>query len=803
MVAEDTALSAPACIPPVAANELHKADEYKKRRGPVSCAECRRLKLKCDRKVPCSSCSKRGCAAICPNGTLTAGPGNRFVLADTQRLHEKIETMGERIMELEDALAVLQAQISDERHPLLSDEHMRVKALPSTQNVESAVNQAFIPAGDALGTLTLGDRARFFGSNAAADYLLSEEINHEAPASSSSLPFDLLLLADAFPTTSVRERKEDVYRRLADWLPPPNEAWSLIDIFYTNAAWIFNPIPKDEFVETIARRVYATPDSRASLACVKPHDVAVMCMVFAQACMTATNRAAYNVEALNYYQLARVALGLDSVIDHPTLQAVRAIQMMTTFLQMLDHPNGATTCYMLVGLAAQACQSLGLHRDDTKWDLSADERQKRRLVFWEVLSFDMWMSLAFGRPPCFTSAQVDAELPEDTERFVGEDGTLQASFRMWTHRFSKECMLKVMDQAFGVTPLAYGTVLRLDRLIREHPISDSLRLVNVGHLEAAEATALILQRNTIFALTQKLLLYLHRSFFAQALLEHPLDPLKSKYAQSVLASFRSAFYITASARTLYDSIPLSLRFWLFWSQCFSASIILGSIVIRSPGCGLAPAARAELDRVCELFEQLSPQSRRIARIMPKMRKLRAKALEAYTAFTTASGGVPRHVCDAEEEMELRFMWGRTRLVNAPSTHTTTTHAHSVDPFAALVSPALWNPLPPTTSSQQTQQQAEPWSESFDILELPSTSEPPPIPINPPLPPSPMSMLAAAVPPGWGTDGHDASAPLNTPSPVSTAASMQGTLDATWQRLMDGIGFPFDDVQGNSGSGGSS
>ncbi|EJD46866.1 hypothetical protein AURDEDRAFT_184122 [Auricularia subglabra TFB-10046 SS5] len=39
-------------------------------RGPLSCAECRRLKLKCDRKTPCSSCLKRGCAAICPSGGL-------------------------------------------------------------------------------------------------------------------------------------------------------------------------------------------------------------------------------------------------------------------------------------------------------------------------------------------------------------------------------------------------------------------------------------------------------------------------------------------------------------------------------------------------------------------------------------------------------------------------------------------------------------------------------------------------------------------------------------------------------------
>ena len=32
-----------------------------------------RLKLKCDKKVPCGSCVRRGCTTICPNGELLSG----------------------------------------------------------------------------------------------------------------------------------------------------------------------------------------------------------------------------------------------------------------------------------------------------------------------------------------------------------------------------------------------------------------------------------------------------------------------------------------------------------------------------------------------------------------------------------------------------------------------------------------------------------------------------------------------------------------------------------------------------------
>ncbi|PWN42229.1 hypothetical protein IE81DRAFT_323712 [Ceraceosorus guamensis] len=38
--------------------------------GTLSCAECRRLKFKCDRRWPCSKCRERNCAHLCPDNTL-------------------------------------------------------------------------------------------------------------------------------------------------------------------------------------------------------------------------------------------------------------------------------------------------------------------------------------------------------------------------------------------------------------------------------------------------------------------------------------------------------------------------------------------------------------------------------------------------------------------------------------------------------------------------------------------------------------------------------------------------------------
>lgn len=90
---------------------------------------------------------KRGCAEICPDGTLqsitlhtsnvtgnviqgvlVSGKGTRFILANTEQLHTKIHEMSERIRHLEEALEALHSQHSTETHPLLRSEYMGIKS---------------------------------------------------------------------------------------------------------------------------------------------------------------------------------------------------------------------------------------------------------------------------------------------------------------------------------------------------------------------------------------------------------------------------------------------------------------------------------------------------------------------------------------------------------------------------------------------------------------------------------------------------------------------------------------------------
>jgi hypothetical protein len=99
------------------------------------------------------------------SGSLRAGHGSRFVLADTEELHTRIAQMSQRIRQLEDALSVSHSGDSKDRHPLLHDELLSLKFGSDLQQVkEEPDDEISLP----FGTLTLTDSggSKYFGASA-------------------------------------------------------------------------------------------------------------------------------------------------------------------------------------------------------------------------------------------------------------------------------------------------------------------------------------------------------------------------------------------------------------------------------------------------------------------------------------------------------------------------------------------------------------------------------------------------------------------------------------------------------------
>jgi len=81
--------------------------------------------------------------------------------------------MGQRIRQLEDALAIFQSGVSNEPHALLREELLGVKFGPEVQNPADSepVRDPVAEAMDGLGTLTIGDdgESKYFGRSAGSE----------------------------------------------------------------------------------------------------------------------------------------------------------------------------------------------------------------------------------------------------------------------------------------------------------------------------------------------------------------------------------------------------------------------------------------------------------------------------------------------------------------------------------------------------------------------------------------------------------------------------------------------------------
>ncbi|OJT09636.1 hypothetical protein TRAPUB_13889 [Trametes pubescens] len=86
-----------------------------------------------------SSASQLAQKAKRRNATLSCAECRRFVLANTEVLHDKITILANRVRALEDALQDVQSSVSSQPHPLLTDE---LRALKKPLEREAPEEQA-------------------------------------------------------------------------------------------------------------------------------------------------------------------------------------------------------------------------------------------------------------------------------------------------------------------------------------------------------------------------------------------------------------------------------------------------------------------------------------------------------------------------------------------------------------------------------------------------------------------------------------------------------------------------------------
>ncbi|KAF8843214.1 hypothetical protein BDN67DRAFT_964572 [Paxillus ammoniavirescens] len=600
------------------------------KKQPLSCAECRRLKLKCDRVFPCQSCSKRGCAEICPDGALTSGKGSRFILANTEQLHEKIIQMSDRIRQLEDALGTVQAKCSTESHPLLNQDLLRIKnslelyspqggavqqppTEPPMDESQPTSSQLATGDGDCHPSRQSEDRS----SSAEIPTTEAPRLSPEIEKLSQTFPYPWL------PNNPMRER---IYKML----PLREEAEYLCTQARLNALWQYNLDPSETWLPNLVHHVYTTPLQDLCF-----RRLSLLFIMMSIGLLVDLNQQNESPRADVYHRLARASLSEMNLMDEPNLDLLQTLFYMIWYLLIFsDKSQAVAYAWSIMGLTVKLAQSLGLHRDGNRWKVIPEESQRRRMLCWELLNLDARLALSLGRPPSICLDHVDCRRPSYAvpEMYI-VPGTL--SYHEWKHGFFLDCLTPVLTTAISAQRQPYTRILDVDKTIRNFKVPPTLDIFNADGIR--DNRQLTMQQVLVSSGREIVLLQLHRNFFTEALSDCDAFSYRHKFAPSVVASYLSAGHLIATLKALEEREPqLSKRFMCFWFNAFSGAVALSLIVSRTPFLSLAPLALQELDTVHRLFAKVAEECPKVAQALPLLTKIAERSRRSYTQWRKAA-----------------------------------------------------------------------------------------------------------------------------------------------------------------------
>ncbi|KAI6165523.1 hypothetical protein EDD17DRAFT_1447257, partial [Pisolithus thermaeus] len=661
-----------------------KQKRYKKQ---MACAECTRLKIKCDKQIPCQSCQRRGCVALCPNGILTTGEETRSIVAATEHLHHRLAEKEERISQLEDALSELHAKYSTEPHPLLRPDPLgpsqRENSVCPPFASDPAVVEHIPGLVESMGTLftSVSGASRFFGptggSSVSVDDVSSQD-RADGPSHLTrylnypGLPREIedFTLTFLFESTHSTPNIESL---INDYLPTWNRALYLTEAYLEQATPLFQSVSEDQISSELLPAYYANGVPHAQQA-KNPHQLALLFLVFAIAALLSPNQEPGNVEAECYHKVACIAIRLRSVMEKPSLETIQALHLLSIYNtvsgdELVGKETSMETSWSLVAMAAYLANTV--NRDSHRWDLSADITERRRTVFWNLFVADVWNCLEAGRPPTFSPSYIDCRFPGGGSP---NENVHTCSYRRdfcktWAFRFASSCVADVAARVLASNSPSYSAILELHRKIRDFPVSETAKCFPAAAsgafpAKSADKDVGLMKSMSRFVMSNAREI---RDYFAHAIIDNPINPLSGPYSQSFLAAYRASLPILRTVKVQYGLYPnLTARLWPMWTSVLSAAIVFGKIVTRAPQSPLASSAMKELSDACLLFSEASSHSRRAQKALPIIARLTEKA---QNALLHAQSDIPNEsghhwdVDEHENDNELDIFAGRMKVLS--------------------------------------------------------------------------------------------------------------------------------------------
>ncbi|KEI42355.1 uncharacterized protein L969DRAFT_97832, partial [Mixia osmundae IAM 14324] len=613
-----------------------------------SCEECRRLKLKCNRIWPCENCLRRKTAHLCPDDKLETGKHHRrSSLTEDRPDVPKSPLQRRHSSQTSPRLDSLHAP-NQQRSQTSSARDSVTRGRPSLPNVFSPVQSTIRDLShdsSRTGSTQAGspDYATAAASSSRSGFIALHADGTGEYVGQAGAPLYTLSEAQspppamrpAFPSASMARPRGSLGFPFAETDPAQLQA----DMFLLrDVASVTRALERYEMHVHWMYRIIELPDVRDDLqtltsvghAKLPAHRIAVVFMVLALgelfAPLNETQMANERSPALYCAALDCLTLSGQHFLYRHSPASCEALHLVVTFLFNRGDMESSRAAWPLLGLSLRIAQATGLHKNSRDWQLPLDQVARRERILAESITYDRLQSLNFGRPHMISDEQVEADPPQLPEEPSGIEGQSIVAFHHIKYAMSS-FFAQVSDAFSGGNVPDSKTILQMDRQARSF-LSNSPSYLRFGAPSlAGEHCHLAPQRLMLELLVHKALLFIHRPFFAEALL-HSNEPLSSPRAASFVACIKSARQHTLIMQTALQTCPASAFHWWFFAFHAATAAVIQSLVVIKATCSLMqPECWIDFKLSYDIFANMPTESRIVQRTLPILHELKTRACQ--------------------------------------------------------------------------------------------------------------------------------------------------------------------------------
>ncbi|BEJ00626.1 hypothetical protein CcaverHIS631_0504830 [Cutaneotrichosporon cavernicola] len=612
---------------PVDFNEAGPSDKGKAKfnwkNGPPSCKECVRLKLKCSRSWPCTSCVRRGCANICPSGTM---PGrttkDQAMVAKLKKENEKLRHQIERMQaqpqgqSYDWGRSALNAP-SESSETNRTREYMPFSAapehaarVPSGQRDDNFLDTASRPG---PGVLEEGSEGQKYLGRGAGTLFVCEDDESSNPT--LVFPF---VASDRAVLGGVHEL-----------FPPVEQALELLQVYDDQVEWMYRPADRPA-ISAVLESIYSAPSLKEQIHHVPPHRLASVLMILALGLSFLGRPMTQTIPLFNAASALLCVPERHFMVRH-SLASVETLHMMVSYLLGLPHSDGPKAAWQILGLCVRTAGSIGLHRDSEQWGLSSEQQALRAQLWWECVTYDILQCLNFGRPYSVPRQLYDAPMPE-----MPPDGGAtphDSVFHVFKYRLG-QAFVHIADYLANSELPDYSTVMRIDAELRrvEAGAPAWLKWSDFGE-DGSESNKLntkhFIQQHSATMFFNKGLLMLHRPSFFKAV-SAGTEPLLGQYAASFTTCVTSARKHTRLIASLLKKCPQAAYGWWYWVfHAYTAAVIQHTVLRRVPESMMADDVRADFQASHDIIEQMAEHSGVARRALPMLEQLYSRIQQSH------------------------------------------------------------------------------------------------------------------------------------------------------------------------------